>query len=572
MKKNAIILSLALAMLVQLLAGCGGGASTSQPGSSAAENSVEVTAQAQTDEEAAAPEQTAEAAEETSAEETGEPEWEYTPISYPLTPDDPTLSIWFLGTLMDETMYSDWSEHHALAYIQEKTGISLELIPNSFQFGASAMDLMLASGDYADLICDFKYTTGMDGAIADGVAVNVADELPEYAPDYYRYLIADDGALLKKVTTDAGNIGAFVKVGAIPEQTEGPMTFQYMLDETGFQVENLNTIDAYEEYLTAVKNKYGMSSPLYLPGDFIMDKNVIASGFGVALKVAANSGELPWYVEDGQVKFGYLEDGFAEYVSRLHQWYEDGIIDSDTASHAVTMDDYLRTAIVEQVVGVFQRPSGMMDMLSDTSGAQVVALPYPSLDGTPVEIDGATDTTTGENGTVITTGCEDLETAIQFMNYLYSEEYEIPSNYGLEGESFDYDAEGNPVFQEWLYSDGRTVRSYINDYILTPTAMVSMNVVYPGLSQATLDAKTVWGESVSDGMVYPTNAAMNEEEKTTYSMYAGDIVALVQEHTAKFIVGDEPMDSISEFQDMLRSTGIEEMIQVKQSAYDRYME
>ena len=73
-------------------------------------------------------------------------------------------------------------------------------------------------------------------------------------------------------------------------------------------------------------------------------------------------------------------------------------------------------------------------------------------------------------------------------------------------------------------------------------------------------------------MVYPTNAAMNEEEKTTYSMYVGDIVALVQEHTAKFIIGNKSMDFIPEFQNMLRSTGIEEMIQVKQSAYDRYME
>ena len=172
MKKNAIILSLALALLLQLFAGCSGGASTSQPSGAAAETSAEAAAQAQTDQKAAAPEQTAEAAETASMEETGESEWEYTPISYPLTPDDPTLSIWVLGTLMDDTMYSDWSEHQALAYIQEKTGISLGLIPNSFQFGASAMDLMLASGDYADLICDFKYTTGMDGAIADGVVVN----------------------------------------------------------------------------------------------------------------------------------------------------------------------------------------------------------------------------------------------------------------------------------------------------------------------------------------------------------------------------------------------------------------
>lgn len=572
MKKRSFSVLLSALLVVTLCAGCGSGSASSVTEASApASVSLEEPTPTGAPEPAPVSEapQTAPEASEVEASD----EDNYVPISYPIETDTDSLSIWFLGTLITDTQYSDYSEHHALALLEEKTGIKLELIPNSFQTGASAMDLMLASGDYPDFIADFTYSTGMDGAINDDVVVALSPYLSEFAPDYYRYLTEDDNTLLKRVTTDDGNVGVFVRVGAIPETTEGPMTFQYMLDETGFTAEELDTVDEYREYLTALKNTYGMASPLYLPGDFVMDNNVIASGFDVALKVRANSGELSWYVEDGEVKFGYLEDGFAEYVTELHDWYAAGLMDSDTASHAVRQDDYIITAIANHSIGVFERPNGMLDMLAAVSGETVVALPYPSQkDGEAVKIDGAVSNISGENGTVITTGCEDIETAVMFMNYLYTEEYEIPSNYGLEGESFYYDEKGEPQFEEWMYSNGKSVRSYIYDYVLQPTAMVNLNLVYPGTSEVTLNSKTVWANSITNEYVYPSGANLNAEESNIYSQYAGDIVALVQEHTAKFITGDEPLDQIPAFQQMLIDSGIEELIAVKQAAYDRYMD
>lgn len=95
------------------------------------------------------------------------------------------------------------------------------------------------------------------------------------------------------------------------------MMFQFMLDELGFKVEDIRTLADYEEYLTAAKDKYGMASPLYLPGDFMLDGDSICNAFGVSLKIDAITGDLPWTVEDGEVKFGYLEDGFRDYVTLM---------------------------------------------------------------------------------------------------------------------------------------------------------------------------------------------------------------------------------------------------------------
>lgn len=565
MKKRILVITMLTVLVLQLVTGCGGTAVSSvssAPSVSAEEVAPEATPATETVSSVAEPESVVEVEEV--------PEDNYTPISYPIETDNNILSLWFLGTLIQGTQYSDYSEHHALALLEEKTGIKLELIPNAFQTGAANMDLMLASGDYADLIADFTYSTGMNGAVNDDVVVDLTPYLEEYAPDYYRYLAEDDFALMNTLKTDDDYIGVFVQVGTVPQMTEGPMTLGYMLEETGFTTEELKTIDKYEEYLTAVKNKYELASPLYLPGDFVMDNNVIASGFDVALKVRAVSGELSWYVEDGQVKFGYLEDGFKEYVTRMHDWYEKGLMDSDTASHAVKQDDYIITAIASHQVAVFERPNGMMDMLCGQAETDVVALPYPSLDGDPVNIDGAVVTTTGENGTVITTGCDNVETAVMFMNYLYTEEYEIPSNYGIEGESYFINDMGEPEFDEWMYSEGRTVKNYLNDYVLEPTTMVNLNVMYPDYSQIYLDSVELWADTVTNAWVYPASAVLTEDESEIYSSYAGDIIALVQEHTAKFITGDAPLSEIDSFQEKLIATGVQNLIDVKQAAYDRY--
>ena len=89
----------------------------------------------------------------------------------------------------------------------------------------------------------------------------------------------------------------------------------------------------------------------------------------------AITGDLPWIVEDGEVKFGYLEDGFTDYVTLLHDWYEKGLIDSDTASHPTEYRDVdLIGLVANKQVAVFHRGDGLVDMLSGISGEEAADL------------------------------------------------------------------------------------------------------------------------------------------------------------------------------------------------------
>lgn len=570
--KRLLTMLLSLTMILSAFAGCGSKTESSAPAATADSSAV---APAPT--EAAAPAD--DTAPETSAVEPASMEesentedgWAYTPISYPLAETPATLDYWIIWELSADTMYNDVSEHIALKELEEATGVHLNLLAQSQAAGQTNTNLMIASGDYVDMIGQFSYPTGMDAAVDDEIVVDLKDKIPEYSPDYYQYLIADDNKLWKSVQTDEGHIGAYVTVGTKPKVADGTMTFQFMLDELGVKKDDLRTVDQYEDYLTAAKNKYGMAAPLYLPGDFMLDGDTLANTYGVSLKVDAITGDLPWLVEDGEVKFGYLEDGFTEYVTLLHDWYEKGLIDSDTASHPTEYrDEDLIGLVANKQVAVFHRGDGLVDMLSGISGEQVMPTYFPTVNADDtLHIGGGVDTVSGESGTVITTGCDDLELAMQFMNYCYTEDWVLPSNYGVEGETYDM-VDGKPEFQEWTYStEGRTFSSVLMDY--TFLAMVDANVETPGRSEAALSCEDTWNDNVDNQNDYPVGAAMTIDEGDQYNRHAGDLVTLVKQYTAKFITGDEPLSGIPEFQQKLRDTGVQDCIDAKQSAYDRYM-
>ncbi|MDD6023235.1 MAG: hypothetical protein PUC06_03195 [Oscillospiraceae bacterium] len=100
---------------------------------------------------------------------------------------------------------------------------------------------------------------------------------------------------------------------------------------------------------------------------------------------------------------------------------------------------------------------------------------------------------------------------------------------------------------------------------------VDANVETPGQSEAAKACSDTWNVNIDNANDCPAAAAMTIEEGDQYNQHAGDLVTLVQQFTAKFITGDEPLEGIEAFQQKLLDTGIEDCIAAKQSAYDRYM-
>ena len=98
-----------------------------------------------------------------------------------------------------------------LKVVQEKTGVTLDITAVSQTNGTDMMGLMIASGDYPDLIENLTYATGFSAAMDDDIVREVSDLLEDYAPDYYKLLV-ENPDYKKSITTDDGRIGIFATI------------------------------------------------------------------------------------------------------------------------------------------------------------------------------------------------------------------------------------------------------------------------------------------------------------------------------------------------------------------------
>lgn len=65
--------------------------------------------------------------------------------------------------------------------------------------------------------------------------------------------------------------------------------------------------------------------------------------------------------------------------------------------------------------------------------------------------------------------------------------------------------------------------------------------------------------------------SMTTEENDTYTGLLGDLSTSLQENVLKFITGDRSLDEIDAFQQEMRDMGAEELVEVVQAAYTRYL-
>ena len=245
-------LALAACMVGALLTGCGG----SKTSSAAPSESTKAVSEAAP----AANETTTPAsdAEETSTVEAADG-WTYAPISYPLE-DGGTLSYYMIKDLSQKSVLGSWQEHPMLKVVKEKTGVTLDITAVSQTNGSDMMGLMIASGDYTDLIESLSYATGFSAAMDDDIVLEVSDLLEDYAPDYNKLLV-ENPDYKKSITTDDGRIGIFA---TITQGSRGPsdglMINQDWLDEC--DLDTPVTFDDLENVLLTFKDKYGVTDPL----------------------------------------------------------------------------------------------------------------------------------------------------------------------------------------------------------------------------------------------------------------------------------------------------------------------
>ena len=548
-KLVALLLSLAL---VLSLGACGGNGESS--------TSSEASPSSTTEESGAA----AESGDESQAEtaETGE-------FQLPIVDEPTTLSYFVADDSNAAIMTTDWNDNEFYQEMERRTGVHLEFEMVSSADYQTNFNLMIASGNLADMIYvgASYYAEGVDAAIDDGYFLDLTDLVDEYMPNYERIRTSDVQYELLS-TTDSGRLGA---VYELRQSKQGPWLGLWIrqdwLDDLG--LDTPVTFDDYHEVLTAFKNEKGATAPLILnfsgsDGEF----GTMSGGLNVL-----NSWQLN---ETGKVNFGPYMDAWKEYVTIMHQWYTEGLIDPDF----MATDE--RTADMAKVV---TGASGVFAALYTMPSVYEAASEDPNMNLAPVNPPVMNEGDEGHirlrdsytsGNTAISADSENWEVALRWLDYLYTEEGALLANYGVEGDTFEFDENGEPVFTDKILNNenGWTMTQTVASYLCPSAGIANWSdwtrelAGVPEKDQACYD---VWSE-FSDDWRLPSSVTLTQDESTERAALYADISTIVKEQTAQFISGaldiEENWDA---YISALEASGMERAIEITQAAYDRYL-
>lgn len=584
MEKKIMSLLLTTAMLAAALSGCGSKAPSSEAADSTSAGEVQTEAPAPEVQEDNTPTEEAAASEALSAveaEPTGyEPKYHFpgsdtaklhysNDYALPISEDGATLT-WMRTQLnlmgpLGELGLSTLQDLDAIQHLQEITGVTIDYTEIDFWTAQEKMNVAIASGDYAALISDLTYTGGATGALEDGVIVDLTDRLPDYSPNY-QYMI-DSNPDVASIFRNDGKVLCYHSPYDNFVQNQGLVIRQDWLDEQGLELPT--TYDQMFEVLKVFRDAYNTSTAMYFNSDCKI--NGLTVGYDVATFAAGGTEtSLPFYVVDGKVHCSLIEDGYRDYLREMNKWYNEGLFDKDFGSIAYDpMGGALAELQANGTVGLWCTSGEGIGNITQP----VSCVPNLTLEEGGIDHITSTSLITDSSDTYVTACCEDVETAMQFLDYLYSEDGILFYNYGFEGEDYTIDENGTPQFTDAVIHNqyGVDVPNYLR--IRRPYTLCSSMMLLYGTAEFNTDLKNqawdAWTSNMDGTHCLPSNVSLNAEETQTASYYVADIITYASQMVPQFIAGDASLEDWDSFVAKLKDMNIETCIEAEQAAYDR---
>ena len=413
MKRKVVSLMLVSAMVAGMLAGCGSDSGSSKGGSST---------------------ETGSAAEASSSGETADDADDKSPITFEYFNADGKNGNW---------------DNPVAKAITEATGVTLDVSYPVASQGDAKEDvaLMIANDEYPDMIYAKGSATDLYQA---GALIDMTDLIEKYGPNIKKMY----GAEMEKLKWSQDDPGiyqlSYAGVNQKTLTTGGSCQIQWAaLKENDYKYPK--TLDEYEKMIKS----YLAAHPKTEDGLNMIGITMSASDWhwmitlgnpaGLIADASPDNGQ--WIIDDEyNVHYKHVTDEEKEYFKWLCRMYNEGILDPNFATQ--TDDDYIAKVASGRVVAItdaeWHYSQCEATLVADGKVDQTyVGLPV-TLREDQVEKALLYQGTTVGWGIGITKSCEDPVRAIKFLDYLCSDEGQILYHWGIEGENYFLDDDGQP--------------------------------------------------------------------------------------------------------------------------------
>jgi len=468
--------------------------------------------------------------------------------------------------------------------ISEKTGVKIiwEVVdPGNY---GTTMQTRLAAG--VDLPDMFKVPTAdPTKLIEDGIIIPIDGLMAQHAPNMKYWFDATDDVRRAYTMTDG-------HIYTIPQQfqTDTAKLACYnnlvlMLREDWLKDLNLEvpkTMDEFYNVLKAFKTKdpnknnkndeipftcswSGIGLNLFMP---------LAWMYGIH---PINDGIYP--DSSGKLVCEWQEPRMKEFLIEMNKWFKEGLIDPDFMNlnyekWAAQINGSIAGSTFWFNMAPYMGINEEVKKSSDNPEAGFIQIPTPSASGYEGIIESLTEPYAEHFA--ISKDCKNPELAIKWLDYVvFSEEGVMYHYFGIEGLSFEY-VDGKPVLLDSIKNSpegegiakariGMDHHGSIPILVTNEALDASWGALYPQVKlRDQLEAQIK--KTPRRLNVFPTR-----EESERLQAITNDLVTYRNEMLLKFITGEIPISEFDSYVKKLSEIGMDEVMAIEQSQFDRSM-
>ena len=460
----------------------------------------------------------------------------------------------------------DYNASASFRMMEEMTGTHIEWSLNS-DFDQK-FQLMLASGEYPDVICSWWKNLGAEQAVEDGVILDLT-EYAEYMPNFIKFT-KENPEIAKDYLTADGRIlyMPFIRLDKELCVFQGPCIRMDWLEKLGLDAptDPDSLYDVLVAFKTQDPNGNGLADEIPMSGSTGAKDKIIFPMFDTS---------DGFYLENGKVMYGPMTENYDKALEYAAKLYKEGLLDEE---YVTLLRNDLVGKITNNLVGFafeYQTSAISRTMAEIDPNFNFIGIPWlENSKGAKVSnVAGDIQQVVPTWLAAVSTQCENPESVIKWLDSFYSEEAIEIMNFGEEGVTYNL-VDGEYVYTDYItnnsnpdYNQDKMMEWEIGSISGTFPQLQLWDAFKQKLTEEGMSSIETWA-TADTSMLLPS-LTFTAEENEKISNIMAQVNTLVAENKDQIVMGQKSVDVMDEVRAQMTKVGIEEVISIYQAAYDR---
>ncbi len=480
------------------------------------------------------------------------------------------LSVWAVIAAevpLEPDQIAAWNE------IERKTGTDLtwKFVSSLSEVKDQQFNLMVASGDLPDIVAYYEKSGGhttVKKLGGEGAFVPLEDLMAQYAPNLQKKVLGD-ATVREAVTAPDGHIYHVPMLSAL-SAARGWFIRDDWLAKVGMQ-KPTTTEDLYN-VLVAFRDKDPNGNGMNDEIPMLARRRGEDWAYNLGALAYAFDADVDFVLRSGKVAYGPSEPQYREYLAYIARLYGEKLIDQEILTRKGNPRDEL---LSQNVAGVLHDWFASTADLNTTISKSVpgfalshfapplgtIKKPFTRIQQSLVRVDG---------GWSISIKNKDPVATIKLMDFIYSDEGILLTNFGVEGQTYEM-KNGKPVYLPAITRNPTGMG--MHESLVTAGAQWKIGMVQ------SIEYEKQFANAVATAarLDYMQNYIVPEFPLLSFTSEEAEILkdklsqirTLTNEMSARVMVGAMPAADFANTVMEMQKVGLADVLKIYQAAYDR---